>query len=67
MFARICLNLSKSILYTEYPWPLYMPEATGFTVKDLRKCCLMIYDRCLTERYSVQDHRHVKMESIPNR
>lgn len=44
-----------------------MPEATGFTVKDLRKCCLMIYDRCLTDRYSVEDHRHVKMESIPNR
>lgn len=51
----------------EYPWPLHMSEATGFTVKDLCKCCLIIYDRCLTDKYVVEDHRKVKMESIPNR
>ena len=65
--STVANQLLPMPLPTEYPWPLHMSEATGFTVRDLRKCCLNIYDRCLTDKYVVEDHRKVKMESVSNR
>ena len=32
-------------LCIDYPWPASMLETTGFALQDLRKCCLMIYNR----------------------
>ena len=66
--SSIYLTLTIFIfLLIEYPWPQCMVEATGFTVSGLRKCCLAIYDECLSNKNLVTDHRKIKLEAVANR
>ena len=51
----------------EYPWPQRAVEGTGLTVTDLKRCCLAIYDECLTDKNVILDYRKVKLESVTNR
>ncbi len=51
----------------EFPWPQRVVEATGLTVCDLKRCCLAIYDECLTDKNLILDYRKVKLESVTAR
>ncbi|CAI8035486.1 Cyclin-F, partial [Geodia barretti] len=65
--AAACLLNAQIILRQDYPWPMYMEKATGFSLSSLSPCSLMIFKRCLTKEFSVADHRGVELCAIVSR
>jgi len=65
--ASACVLLARVLLGLDYPWSLTLLEATGWTVADLRMCCLAVYEECLTDKNVVIDCRKVKLQAVTQR
>ncbi|MCG8625596.1 MAG: hypothetical protein MJE68_26800 [Proteobacteria bacterium] len=65
--AAACLLEARVLLGHDYPWSCDLMQATGLTVANLKSCCLMIYQLCLTDKYRITDSREVQLKAIVTR
>ena len=65
--AAACLLEARVLLGHSYPWSLELVQVTGLSVGDLKSCCLMMYQLCLTDKYRITDSREVQLKAIVTR